>query len=416
MAGALACCALALSLGLAACGGGTAGEPEGSTSLPVKPGPFAKYRKPAERAVAAAKSHVHVDFPEKLGAPAPSLGAGAVAGSSHEVLGFLPSWELAQAGALDYSALSEVAYFALQVEPEGRILHKGPGWAALSAGSVATLLGDAHRAGVRVLLTLFTETPSTLREIARDPVASGEGMADRAAQLLSRYGFDGVDLDLEGKSAADSAGFVRFVAAFHRRLAAIDSSWSVVLDTLPQSAAEPAGFYDVKALAPHVDQLFVMAYGMSNLRSPGATAPLSGPGLSDATSLASYVAAVPPSKLILGIPLYGYDFQASRRLPPAKTRGDPTAVTYDEIVAAGHDPLWDPASETPFTSFRRGGHWHQTWFEDPASVALKVALAGVFRTAGVGVWELSMALGSKQMTYALDGGRPAVRLPLARQP
>ena len=95
------------------------------------------------------------------------------------------------------------------------------------------------------------------------------------------------------------------------------------------------------------------------------------------------------------------------------TTGPPVGVTYASIVAAGRPPKWDPVTETAFTVFRRAGKWHQTWFDDPVSVALKTALAAQFACAGVGVWELGMSGGDPAITAALLGGSPAVKLPLA---
>ena len=97
----------------------------------------------------------------------------------------------------------------------------------------------------------------------------------------------------------------------------------------------------------------------------------------------------------------------------AATIGPPLAVTYADIVSVGHPPKWDPVTETPWTVFRRDRTWHQTWFDDPVSIALKTALAAQFRCAGVGVWELGMSGGDPKITAALLGGSPPVKLPLA---
>jgi spore germination protein len=380
--------------------------------------PYAKFASASQRAVKSAERHVLLALPSKKGDPAPSLPPAAFRGhlGGHQVLAFLPSWEMADVSRLDYADLSEVAYFALQVEPHGAILRTGQGYQALTDGSLGALATDAHRAGVRVLLTLYTGTPVTLRQLAEQPASSGVALADRAATLLSAYGLDGVDLDLEGRAGSESAGFARFVAVFSRRLRSFNPTWSIVLDTLPQSAAEPNGFYDVRAIEPYVSSFFVMAYDMSDLRSPGATAPLDGPDLSDASALASYVSAVPPAKVILGIPFYGYDFKLDRRPGRRAKVTGVHAVTYDAIAASGHAFRWDPSSATPYTAFKWQGRWHETYFDDPASVALKVALAASFGAGGVGAWDLGMAVGHPQMTSVLDGGSPPRHLALARRP
>ena len=68
-----------------------------------------------------------------------------------------------------------------------------------------------------------------------------------------------------------------------------------MLNTYPTSAFDPLGFFDVKALVPHVDELFVMAYDMQNPDVPSATAPLTNASLNDAMTLAEYASVVPAS-------------------------------------------------------------------------------------------------------------------------
>jgi hypothetical protein len=402
-----------LILTLSSCGVFAVSNPATPTSPPVT-SPYSKFDATIEKAFHTALASVHVAIPTRPGAPAPSLPADAFGPGlgSRVVLGFLPSWEIADAATVDYHALSEVAYYALQVQAGGRILESGMGWNALVGGGASTMVTDAHAAGDRALLTLYSVDQSTLEALAAKP-SSGTTLADQVAPLLRAYGADGVDIDFEGQVASARRGFVRFFAAFSTRLKQINSSWSIVLNVFPQAAVDPESFFDVRALAPYADQLFVMAYDMTDQLSPGATAPLVGEDLSDASALASLVSAVPRSKLILGIPFYGYDFTATRRTLPADTIGTPYAVSYDSVVAAGRPARWDPTTETPYTAFKRNGQWHQTWYDDPVSVALKVALAAAFHIGGVGAWELAMANGQDSLTTTLDGGSPPLKLPLA---
>lgn len=399
---------------LASCGLVSSDSTTTSTS---PPNPYTRYYEKGARALAEATRAVHVVLPRRSGAPAPTLPAGAFGRGlgSHQVLGFLPSWEISDAPSVDYAALSEVAYYALEVEPGGSLLHSGQGWDDLVSGDVSPLVHDAHAAGDRALLTLYSGTQSTLAALAADP-ASGRALADRAAVLLTAGGFDGVDLDLEGQLASARAGFVRFMAQFSARLRTIDPTWSIVLNTLPQAAVDPESFYDLRALSPYVDDFFVMAYDMSDLEVPGPTAPLSGAELCDESVLASYSSVVPAGKIILGIPFYGYDFGVNRPRSHSVLVGQPFAVTYDSIVSIDRGPRWDAQSDTPYVIFRRGTEWHETFFDDPTSVALKVALAAELHLAGVGAWEVGMAAGENAITAALDGGSPPLRLGRASEP
>ncbi len=142
------------------------------------------------------------------------------------------------------------------------------------------------------------------------------------------------------------------------------------------------------AVARRVDALFVMTYDMVTNGFASANAPLASPtlGLSDVQALIAYSKVVPPAKLILGIPFYGYDFTTTSKTPGARSVGAAESVSV--VVAVGRPALWDVGSETPFSVFQRAGTWHQTWFEDPVSVALKTALASVLHLGGIGVWSL----------------------------
>jgi spore germination protein len=325
---------------------------------------------------------------------------------------FLPYWEVGTVSP-DYRDLTTLVYWAVTLSTGGSLSRTGEGWSDLSSSSLALDIAKAHAAGDRSLLTVFSESPSVIHSVAADPSVAGRRLAESLAPLLTSRRFDGVDLDIEGDSTPDRAGFVRFVASFSRTLKSLGPTWSIMLDTYPTSAFDPLDFFDVRALMAHVDELFVMAYDMQDPGVASPTAPLANASLNDAMTLAEYASVVPARRIVLGIPLYGYDFPASSRSDGALVTGDPVAVTYASIVAAGHRPTWDPVTETPLTVFKRDGKWHQTWFDDPVSIALKSALAAQFHCAGVGVWELGMAGGDPQITAALLGGRPPVKLPLA---
>lgn len=408
---------------LVVAGGAVAGVHYASrttTTTTTAPDPLAQFVPTINRSVAAAERSVGVDLPTRLGAAAPTLSADAFPTplKSHQVVGFLPYWEVA-GFTPDFASLTTLAYYAVDVGQSGALERSAgadPGLAALSSAAFASDVTAAHAAGTRVVLTVFSEDNAVLDAMASHPGPAAARLADAAAGLLEAHGLDGVDLDLEGTDAGAAAGFVRFVGDFAHDLHRIDAGWTIILNTYATSAFSPPGFFDVQALAPEVDELFVMAYDMQSNQVPGATAPLTGAPLSDALTLAEYTAIVPASRLVLGVPYYGYDFAASGPSPPATAKGDPLAVSYAAVVAAGHRPLWDPTTETPWTSFRRGKQWHQTYFDDPVSVALKTALAADFGCAGVGVWELGMSGGDPVLNSALLGGAAAVKLPLSTEP
>ena len=155
-----------------------------------------------------------------------------------------------------------------------------------------------------------------------------------------------------------------------------DPHWQVTMDTYASSAGDPSGFYDIAGLAPSVDGFFVMAYDMNDPKTPSPTAPLTGAGFTDLDAVQQYTAVVPPSKVILGVPYYGYDWPtAGPRSRRSRHRPGHTAeLLADRRRSAGH-VYWDPTTQTAWTSYQVGTQWHQTFFDNPTSLALKAQLA-----------------------------------------
>ena len=79
------------------------------------------------------------------------------------------------------------------------------------------------------------------------------------------------------------------------------------------------------------------------------------------------------------------------------------------IAASGHPTYWDPVTQTAWTSYLDGTQWHETYFDDPTSLALKAELASLFHIAGVGIWALGMDGNDPAMIAALLGNAPAAK-------
>ena len=332
--------------------------------------------------------------------------------SPEEVLGFVPYWEAPDLSAADLADTSVIALYGVEVARDGGFLQTGPGWAFYASTGYGSLTAAAHAAGDRVLFTIATTDPGVIDNLAHDPGPTSARLAAAMAQAVAAGGLDGVDIDIEGTSQADRAGFVRFTADFVTALRHDGMDKTVVLNCYPQSAGNSRDFFDVAKLAPLVDQVFIMDYDMEQTANSTANAPLTNGdlGLSDVQSLLQYRKVVPASKLILGIPFYGVDFTTMTGAPGSLALTEsPTVETYETIAAGGRTPLWDPGSQTVWTRFRVGSTWHETWFDNPVSVAIKRALAAEFHLGGVGVWALGFEGDATSMLRALDGGSPPYR-------
>ncbi|MGD0881917.1 MAG: glycosyl hydrolase family 18 protein [Acidimicrobiales bacterium] len=351
---------------------------------------------------------VHLPAATTAPAPAPPSLAGSAPLQSHEVFGYAPYWTLPESSDFDVADLTTLAYFSIDANANGTLDEGGPGWNGYQSQDLVDLVTRAHAAGDRVVLTVTCFNQDTLNQITSDPNAPTRLSAALIAAVQAKN-LDGVNFDFEGEGSADQSGLTNLITKVSAALHATDPHWQVTMATYASAAGDPDGFYNIAALAPAVDAFFVMAYDMNSKTQPSPTAPLIGPGYTDAEALEQFCKVVPPSKVILGVPYYGYDWPTSDGTPTATATGPESPLSYATIAAAGRPTYWDPATDTAWTEYQVGTQWHKTYFDDPTSLALKAQLANFFHIAGVGIWALGMDGNDPAMLAALLGNAPATK-------
>ena len=96
---------------------------------------------------------------------------------------------------------------------------------------------------------------------------------------------------------------------------------------------------------------------------------------------------IPPEKIYLGIPAYGYDwilpYQQGRA---ARSLGPQEAIQL--AIAKQAQIEYDYTAQAPYFYYWQGGEQHVVWFEDARSVREKLALAEAYDLYGVAYWNL----------------------------
>jgi Glycosyl hydrolases family 18 len=360
--------------------------------------------------VQAARAHPAVSLPPATStpAPAPPSLAGAAPLQSHEIFGYAPYWTLPQSAGFDVQDLTTLAYFSVDANADGTLNQSGAGWNGYESQDLVNLVNRSHAAGDRVVLTVTCFSQSSLNAITSDPNAAARLSAALIA-AVSAKNLDGVNFDFEGQGSADRNGLTSLITQVSGALHAANPHWQVTMATYASAAADSAGFYNVAALAPALDGFFVMAYDMNSRSVPSATAPLVGGGYNDTEALQQFTAVVPPGKVILGVPYYGYDWPTTDGTRTAQATGGESPLSYGVIASSGHPTYWDPTTQTPWTAYQVGNQWHETFFDDPTSLGLKAQLANSFHIAGLGIWALGMDGNSPANLAALLGNAPPAK-------
>lgn len=100
------------------------------------------------------------------------------------------------------------------------------------------------------------------------------------------------------------------------------------------------------------------------------------------------VTQIPPEKIDLGIPNYGYDWPLpfEKGVTAATTIGNVQAVRI--AVEQGAAIQFDELAQSPFFTYRENGIDHEVWFEDVRSLQAKFDLISEYGLRGCGYWQI----------------------------
>ena len=133
------------------------------------------------------------------------------------------------------------------------------------------------------------------------------------------------------------------------------------------------------------DYAFVMTYEWGYTYGP----PLAVSPYNSVRAVLDYaVSRIPPSKILMGLPNYAYDW----KLPFVKgvTRADSIGNIEAVNIAAENksEILFDEYQQTPYFYYTQNGEEHVVWFDDARSMMLKTDLIREYNLAGAGVWNM----------------------------
>ncbi|MBE0677208.1 MAG: T9SS type A sorting domain-containing protein [Bacteroidales bacterium] len=324
----------------------------------------------------------------------PSLLKSRSAGTlTHKVYGWHPYWADPVAYTFyDYSALSHIAYFSLEVDTATG------GYTTLRGWDTTPVISYAHARGVKVTLTVTNFGSARNTELLTDTVKQWNLINTVINQLQSRNG-DGVNFDFESVPATQKANMVSFC---RRAVSGIKAVLPAAEISLATPAVNWSDGWDLGALAGICDYIIMMGYNYywSGSSTAGPVAPVSGETYNITKSInEDYLAdGVPPGKLLLGVPWYGYDWPVVSSERKAATTGTGTSRIYNTALGlvASNTRIFDDLTGVPWISYQTT-QWRQMWYDDSASLRIKSNFAKEMNLAGIGIWALSYEAGRPEL-------------------
>ena len=100
------------------------------------------------------------------------------------------------------------------------------------------------------------------------------------------------------------------------------------------------------------------------------------------------VTEIPPEKILMGMPNYGYDWTLPyMRGTAAHSIG--LAQAAELAVRTGSEIQYDELAQTPFFNYTENGARHVVWFDDPRSITAKLGLINEYGLAGASWWTVN---------------------------
>lgn len=247
----------------------------------------------------------------------------------------------------------------------------------------------AHQQGLQVW-ALFSNgfEPDQTTE-ALSSVETRFAMIQQLLAFAEIYNLQGINIDFENVYTKDKENFVQFVRELTPLLH--EQGLVVSVDVTPKSNSEMwSVFLDREALGRVVDYMMVMAYDEHWASSPNSGSVASLPWTEHSIKRILEEDGVPPSKLVLSMPLY-------TRIWTEKTGDDgkisvsSKAVGMDrvkQIIAEKKlEPKVDEQAGQHYVEYTEDGALQRIWIEDDLSIKARIELVRKYDLAGVATWQ-----------------------------
>lgn len=329
--------------------------------------------------------------------------------SKKEVIGFLPYWLLSKAQT-DYSQyITTLTYFGLSLDSDGKILkltnpqETEPGWQALKSGKVQPFLSSALQHHQKLSLLIFSGNETTISSLISDPVPHAQNLIAEVKPLMQQYKFTDLNLDIESTQIASDEARLKFSQFIKEvKKGVVNNQLGTLTIEISPDSVVKKNLIDLASVENFVDYIVLMSYDYHYIGSlvTGPVAPLFGAGVISEfdtnTALSETLQVVPENKIILGVPLYGYEWETinaatrSATIPSSGLTASTQRVDQLLNSCASCSAKLDLDAKENFLIYsdEQTGTFHQIFYPDQKSTQSKIDFARQNNLAGLALWAL----------------------------
>ena len=205
--------------------------------------------------------------------------------------------------------------------------------------------------------------------------------------MMITKGYTGLNIDFEYIYPEAKNAYINFLLKVKNEIEKNNYILSVAL--APKTSDNQVGIlyeaHDYEKIGSIADYVIIMTYEWGYSGGPArAVAPIN---LVE-NVIAYAVTRIPPSKILMGIPNYGYNWT----LPYIQGNLAKSISNYDAVILALNNNQrinYDTKAETPYFNYiDQEGVEHEVWFEDARSILAKLDLVLRYNLSGVSHWTI----------------------------
>ncbi len=279
--------------------------------------------------------------------------------------------------------LTYVYSFSYGITPEGGLIPLGDDRVRETA--------KAHGVQTLMVLTPMNAEGQFSTELAsqvlNNPAARAQLVENILAEL-EKKDYYGIDFDFEFINRPDRDLYTGLIAQTAERVR--PAGFIVTAPVAPKTSADQPGLlyggHDYAGIGSVADLVMLMTYEWGyTFGPPMAVAPID--KVRQVVDFA--VTQIPRSKILLGIPNYGYDWT----LPFVEGQSMAENISIPEAMAraerVGATIQYDETAQSPYYEYTDAqGRQHIVWYEDARSIRAKLQLVEEYGLAGVGFWTI----------------------------